>query len=202
MLEQNSNCRLCEKYKTEGSVIFETENFWVAPALGQIVEGYLLICTKKCFIGLSEIPRKLFGELENVQSKVRDILAKYYVKPIFFEHGIVASHKKGGCCIDHTHLHAVPFAADLLKDIAKHFKPVKITKLSSLKTQYKKQIPYLFYENNDGKRYLFELFKPIPSQYFRRLLAAETGNPKEFNWKQYPEIYKFNQTLEKLRGKF
>ena len=202
MIFIRENCRLCQKYKSEGSIIFENNNFWIAPALGQIVEGYLLISTKKCYIGLSELPKSLLDELEILQKKVRKILLKYYTEPIFFEHGAIASHRKGGCCIEHAHIHVVPIDIDLFNDISRYFRPKKIKKLRHLTQQFSKQIPYIYYENQTGNKYLFELYKPIPSQYLRRLIALKLNNPEKYDWRLYPEIDKFNKTFEKLSGKF
>ena len=91
--------------------MFESDNFVVFPSLGQIVEGYLLIAPKKHYIGVSGIPKELYPELEEVCKKVRNKLSEVYCVPLFFEHG---PHKesKGGCCIDHAHIHAVPVKTD------------------------------------------------------------------------------------------
>jgi len=44
-------------------VVAESQNFFVFPSLGQLVEGYLLICSQEHFLGLSQINKEHFQEL-------------------------------------------------------------------------------------------------------------------------------------------
>ncbi len=196
------NCRLCKEYKQQKNVVFESDNFFVVPSLGQIVEGYLLVCSKEHFIGIGHFPIKLLNELEQVQTRVKKALVKNYTKPIFFEHGPVTSNKKGGCCIEHAHLHAVPVDIDILDEITKNFKAKKIKGFRALIKQVKKSTPYFYYENRQEEKYLFELFEPVPSQYLRRLIALKIGAKEKWNWMWHPGIEEFNLTLAKLKGRF
>lgn len=197
------DCRLCKEYNERKNILFETDNFFVAPALGQIgVEGYLLICSKEHYIGLGQLPKKLLNEFTLVQAKVKEVLSKYYTKPIFFEHGPTAPNKKGGCCIEHAHLHAVPADIDILADISKNFNPVKIKDFSALNEQFKRGIPYLYYENRGEDKYLFELHEPVPSQYLRQIIAVKINKKDKWNWMQHLGIDEFNRTLKKLKGRF
>jgi len=195
-------CNLCQHMIEKEEIIYQTENFYVTPSLGQFVGGYLLICSKSHFIGLSYLPERLFKELEKLKEDVREILHETYnKKTLFFEHGPVSENKKGGCCIDHTHLHAIPFEKDILKDISKNFKPQEIRGLKELTKQKEKQIPYFYYENQEGKRFLFEINFPVPSQYLRQIIASKTSTPNKWDWRIYPEIKRFNETLRKLKWK-
>ena len=206
------SCPYCEEiergyFEIEGEnlgcrILFESKNFIVFPSLSQIVEGYLLIATKKHYIGLGEIPKELVPELEEVKNKVKEVLSKFYTIPIFFEHGPVSQNKKGGCCIEHAHLHSVPINVDILDNIKKNFKSIKIDNFLSLNKQFKKRIPYFYYENQMGERYLFELFDVIPSQYLRQLVAIKTNSKDKWDWRIYFGLKEMRNTVLKLKGNF
>jgi diadenosine tetraphosphate (Ap4A) HIT family hydrolase len=152
------------KNKNYGNrILFESDNFIVFPSLGQIVEGYLLIASKKHYVSIGQIPEELYQELEFVCNKVKEILSENYTVPILFEHGALSEYKKGGGCITHAHIHAVPIRINILFDLTKYFKFKKIKDFEDIKEQFNKNIPYLFYESNFAERYLFEVAETIPS---------------------------------------
>ncbi len=195
-------CKLCKEFTDKNNILYETKNLFVVPSVGQIVEGYLLICSKQHYIGFGDLPEKIFPELERVQKLVRRILSKNYDVPIFFEHGPVSIVKKGGCCVEHAHFHAVPANIDILKELSKHFRPEIIDSLLALKTQFKSGNPYFFYENPTGQRYIFSITEIIPSQYIRKIIAAKLGMRDKWDWKKYPEIEKFSKTIQRLKNDF
>jgi diadenosine tetraphosphate (Ap4A) HIT family hydrolase len=190
------NCAFCNRNKEE--IILETENFYITPSIGQIVEGYLLICSKKHFIGAAFLPNELFKELEELKEKVKQILEKNYITPIFFEHGAISSYERAGCCIEHLHLHAVPINLDIFYDLSKHFEYETIKELKEIKSKAKTS--YIFYENNQSNKFLFHIKEPIPSQYLRQIIAARINQIYKWDWREYPGLEEFNKTLEKLKG--
>lgn len=202
-------CPYCDEFKKNsfefqdknyGSrVLFESENFVVFPSLGQIVEGYLLIASKKHYIGIGEVPKEQYQELEKIQEKVKKVLIENYKTPLFFEHGSISEGKKGGCCIIHAHIHAVPVKMDLLPELQKHFPCKKIKTFDSLKNQFEAKIPYFFYESNFQDRYLFEVPQIVPSQYIRQIIATKIGKPERWDWKTYYGIDELLKTVEKLK---
>lgn len=194
-------CPMCERSENFNEIIFESENFYVSPALGQIVEGYLLINTKEHYIGLSHIPKELFLELKEVQDEVKEVLSQHYTKPIFFEHGCVSETKRGGCCIVHAHLHAVPFEIDILEDIAKNFRPRRIGDISELVSQSERCVAYFYYENQIGEKYIFELKEPAPPQYIRQIIAVRAKKPDKWDWREFPEWDRLHNTIARLKGK-
>lgn len=204
------NCPFCEYsngyFEIRGQnfknkILFESENFLVFPSLGQIVEGYLLISSKEHYIGIGEVPMQLHQELENVQEKVRNILTENYGTPLFFEHGPVSRSKRGGCCIEHAHIHAVPVQMDILNDIADKFQFKKITNYDGLTKQFSKGIPYLFLEENSD-RYVFEIPDIIPSQYIRKIIAHKIEKPDRWDWHSCLGLEEMSRTIKKLSGKF
>ena len=200
------NCPYCDEFengpKYGDRILYESKNFVVFPALGQIVEGYLLIAPKKHYIAMGEIPSRLYSELSSVCEKVRKILSENYQKPLFFEHGPVSQTKRGGCCVDHAHFHAVPVNVDILDDLAKHFEYKEIKSFNELKKQFKKGAPYFYYESSSEEKYLFKIPEVVPSQYIRRLVAYKIGKPGRWDWRIYRGMDKLLRTVEKLKDKF
>ena len=183
-------------------IIYESGNFFVTPTLGSFLEGYLLICTNRHFIGLSQIPEELFQELDELKEKVKKALSDVYTSPIFFEHGVIDETKRGGCCVDHAHLHAVPIDFDIFPDIVRNFEARRIERILELRKQQEKGRPYFYYENQKGDKYVFELSGPVPPQYLRQIVAVRAGLGMRWDWRESPEFENFNKTLEKLRRRF
>ncbi|MDP2749285.1 MAG: hypothetical protein Q8O89_00450 [Nanoarchaeota archaeon] len=204
-------CQFCEEFEQgyfclgAGSekfnrIIFDTDNFVVFPSLGQIVEGYLLIASKKHHISIAALPENLFSELKYVVDRTKIILAENYQKPILFEHGPASEREKGGCCVMHAHIHAVPVEIDetnILKRLSKHFSSKKISSLEELKEN--KAAPYLFFEDKYDNKFTFQIPEVIPSQYIRQVIAHEIGQPEKWDWHSYYGIDEMKNTLEKLR---
>ncbi len=193
-------CPFC--HREQKQVLYCSDNFYVTPSLGQIVEGYLLICSKKHFVSFSAMPKELFAEFEEIKQKVKKILSENYTCPIFFEHGPIDETKLSGCCINHAHLHAVPVKFDILNDIMEDFKGKEITTPAEIARQFERKIPYFYYENQEGKKYLFEINGPVSSQYFRQIVALKAWSPEKWNWRGYLGLREFAETLAKLNGKF
>ncbi|MFH1637696.1 MAG: hypothetical protein ABIB71_04710 [Candidatus Woesearchaeota archaeon] len=206
-----SQCPYCKEFKKgffefqdqtyRRHILCEKGNFVVFPSLGQIVEGYLLIASKKHYNGMGEVPKSLYPELESVCKKVREVLSNTYGSPLFFEHGSTLE-KKGGCCITHAHIHAVPVQIDILEDLTENFDYRKMDSFEELQKEFKKGNPYLFYESNSKERYLFEVNETIPSQYIRQIIAEKINKPERWDWRTYPGIDELVKTIEKLKGKF
>ncbi len=185
---KQDDCAFCERRDNCSLSVLESENFFVFPSLGQIVEGYLLICSKEHYLSCSEIPQGQFLEFLDVKERVRTMLAQNYTDPIFFEHGCASQDrdKRAGCCVEHAHMHSVPANVDLVDAIEKNFKGRKIGALSEIKELYMKAIPYFYYENQKGQKYIFELHERAPSQYLRQVLAVKLGLPERWDWRTCP----------------
>lgn len=206
------SCQYCEEFESGkleingqdlgNRIIFESDNFVVVPSLGQIVEGYLLIISKKHYTSIGEIPPGLHDELDTVCQKVRKILFDSYGMPLFFEHGPSCKRQKGGSCIDHAHLHVVPVQIDILPELSKHFRYKIIKSFDALKKQFDKGVSYFFYESNLRERYLFEVSEIVPSQYIRQIIASKIGKPERWDWRSCFGINELLKTIERLKNKF
>ena len=198
-------CPYCDELKNgfpygdrKNRIVYRSKNFYVFPALGQLVEGYLLIASRHHFISLGGIPTAYYAELQEVRQKVRNALRLVYGPAIFFEHGAVNTNLRGGCCIDHAHLHAVPTKLDLLDDLTSAFRSRPINSWEDLARSFRQQHSYLYYENQSAQQYLFDAPDNMPAQYIRKLLAKKLGRPNQWNWMTDPTLDKVAKTTDLL----
>lgn len=84
----NDNCRFCnfDSSKIFNTILEETDNFLVIPALGSLVDGYVLIITKEHLYNMNQLDNELKVEYFNLVNKYRKLFMKIYGKyPIVFE---------------------------------------------------------------------------------------------------------------------
>ena len=205
-----SECTLCTEIEREELVvegtsygnrdIYRTRNFRVKPTLGQLLEGHVIIVTEEHYLNIGGIPAVMHEELNHVIEKVVDELKITYDSPsLLFEHGPTIRNRSGSC-IDHAHLHAIPMHGclkDWIPDDAR-----ELFGFGDLSDLYKKNIPYLFFQENDGRRYVIEVAHNLQSQYIRRIIARQNCLPQE-DWRSdfnIPSIFSTYEKMKKARG--
>lgn len=177
-------------------LIAQTRTFVILPTLGQLTEGYLLIVTKKHYPSMGHLTTTQLCELEEVKQKISKILSSLYGKPIFFEHGPV-TEGIGGCGVYHAHLHVAPIAETIdLIDNLRSLKGDKIKTLEPLIDKINRGKSYLFYENQEAVKYIFD-GDGVPSQFFRRILAEKLGKIN-WDWRRSGREKELLSTLKKL----
>jgi diadenosine tetraphosphate (Ap4A) HIT family hydrolase len=174
-------------------VIFENKNFIAIPALGQFIEGYLLIISKRHLTSMALLNSDEFQDLEKIKTEVSTKFKPYYGTPIFFEHGSTSGDSISGNSITHAHLHAVGTNICLISRLKDHFVMKKLTTYDDLKSLGRDEKSYLYYENTNGSKWSCIVDKKIPSQFLRKLLADAVGFRKdEWDWK----IFAFHEKIE------
>lgn len=182
-------------------IITETDNFVVFPALGPIVEGHVLITSKEHYIGVGGVPKEFYEELEEIQKKVRSALKEIYGKSLFFEHGASISGEKSACCIEHTHIHALPVNVDVEQVLTEKFPKKRIGKMEVLQEYFKNGKPYFFVETNDIERSVFDIPDIVPSQYIRQIIATSIRKPERWDWGLCLGMEDMERTKEVLKEK-
>jgi diadenosine tetraphosphate (Ap4A) HIT family hydrolase len=210
-----TNCDFCNEFcdnaentfrriyglRPNSRVLFRSEEFVVVPSLGQIVEGYLLLVPTKHWTALGDLSESLLGELADLCQSVAAILRKEYGSCVLYEHG-TRSASAGGCGIYHAHLHAVPSSKSLDQSelLKSKFSYSEIVDLNDIRSGTEHLPAYLFYQNPQGRSYVFDTGS-LPSQYMRRLLAEELGNP-EWDWRSAGREERLLNTLNRLSDHF
>lgn len=200
------DCILCKIYdgrrnqnkKPMDMVIYESENFYVCPAKGAMVKGYLMICPKKHILSCAALPKEQQKELRNVIADISFIMKEIYCDDILmFEHG---SGKEGECkhekSIVHAHLHILPTSIKISEDQrdAISMKEVTFEQLH----QYER-VPYFLYIEPDQMYITADPDVYIPRQYARQIIAEKLGIKGElWNWRKNDFKSKINDTLMEI----
>ncbi len=201
------SCNFCTKFGDEQGkvkrhpvfdrIILETQDFVVVPAIGTIVEGYVLIVTKSHVTGMAYLSKEILLRLEDLKSQLRQLLSRSFTAPMFFEHGLVGGDRRVGSCIEHAHLHCVPLTASLLPRLELLHNLRSISSFDDLLELSTKNESYLYLESQDLTRHVLTGV-PIPSQYLRRLVAEEAGVPNQWDWAVWTFEKNARATLRQL----
>ncbi len=191
-----TNCVFCnlDFNKIENTIIYETENFIVIPSVGSLIDGYVLIVTKKHINSLSELTDEQKDEYEKLVEKTSKLFQKVYgTVPIVFEHGTSnLENAMSASSITHAHSHIVNFNFKNEKEIIKKYNFTKIENFKDVKNEN-----YIYYISNDGTKYVSYNFDSI-SQLMRLLIAKEIDKEQQYNWREHA----FNENIILMLEKF
>lgn len=188
---------LFEKSNLPSRIIQETQHLIAVSALGSLLPGYILVLPKEHILSFAQLKAQFFSEVDTLICEIRwKVQQSIEMNTVIFEHGMITSSTPSvtcGACVDHAHIHICPtlndFTPDLDESSATRHMINRLDELSNLKTNY------LFYESLDGKKIVYELLKPVPSQYMRRLWANVLSIPDQWDWAIYPMPENIIKTL-------
>ena len=181
-------------------ILYATENFVVMPTIGAFVEGYLLIVSQKHYMCMGQLSESELGELTLQLEILKERMEKcYHKKVVLFEHGGTSCSNKAGGCINHAHLHMVPCDSRITHYIQRYgLEYYRISSLEELCVLAARNIPYLFWEDIDGEKYVIDK-SVIPSQFFRKILADICGVAEKWDWRQHYFVENIERTLEMMK---
>lgn len=215
--DSKQNCLLCniyqadkqarihleenDQFRTDPSlmniVLYESEYFYVVPAKGALVRGYVMIVPKEHHLSFAALPHEQLVEGLQVLQDLQEIFGKIYHTQDFlvFEHG---SGKEGACkhekSIVHAHLHVMPYASVMDADIMDKFqlKSVSIDQIS----QYK-DVPYLLYRDSQIDWHISanpDVY--LPRQCVRQLVGDHIGLKGQlWNWRRHSFMDEIEDTV-------
>lgn len=191
------NCVFCniDKSRPENTIIEESDNFIVLPTIGALVDGYLMIVSKKHINSMSELKENEKIEYEFLIEKYRNKFKNIYNKfPIIFEHGspINDSDMKASSVI-HAHTHIVNHKFINEESIVKNLNFKILENLNYLS----KEQNYIMYINPENICYVSYNFEPV-SQMMRKIIAKDLGYENKFDWKKEIFIENINSTIKKF----
>jgi ATP adenylyltransferase len=180
-------------------VIYEDENFILMPPLGQFMEGGLLLLTREHLLSLAHLRPELFDALERLLTAIRQaLMARWGVSPLIFEHGPAPDRGKGLCCVDHAHLNIFPAPVQVHPHLASRLHS-EVGSLADLRKLRRAEFGYLFVQENDGSRRVYD-GQDVPTQLVRRIIAAQMGVPDRWHWRDYPGFDELLATYNALKG--
>ena len=204
------SCSYCDHL--DPLILIEGVHTYVTLAIGQIVEGYVQICTQKhrtAATGLFE-PESI--ELAGMKKIVRAAYREVYGNPgVAFENGKAGSclwkekteHNMKDLC-HHTHIHYLPVEIDIRKRIEETLPEVIIVhslrELAEVRRDELESRPYLYFEDGSETGYVYPVDDmKIPRQFLRKCAAEELGVPERADWLTYPGVELFEKGKEKLQ---
>lgn len=156
----------------------------IFPCLGMLTDGHLLISpnyhTTSCF-QLSHADAINLPILINV---IRNRMIKDSGKcPVFFEHGNPTEcESSSSACIDHAHLHILPFDPGMLETIQLERQLIGTSPLNSNPLHYAQvNEPYLMFLDTNLVMHFFSTDN-APRQYLRYTYAKLIGKPDLGAW--------------------
>jgi diadenosine tetraphosphate (Ap4A) HIT family hydrolase len=185
----------------EESIVFEDEHIFVIPDIAPLVVGHFLIVAKKHYNSFGNADDSVYRSL-TLAKDFLDNLVFRDVDFFLFEHGAVVE-QTAGTCIDHAHMHALPFRGKEMDienylDQSGFITTIKVVADRGTLSQYATQKqPYIFYETRKGGKWAYPVGQ-LPHQFLRMMITA--FRPVKYNWKlQYQTAeskHLYNETLE------
>lgn len=197
-LKNMKMCEFCEldKNNIANTIIEETKNFYIKPSLGALVEGYLLIISKKHINSMLDLNEEEKMEYLNIIRKYRQLFFNKYNRfPIVFEHGSnTLAGKISASSIVHAHTHIVNHNYKNEKDILiqLNFKKINDFYLENNKKNY------IFYINPNNSYYMSYKIH-FKSQLMRTFIAEDLNMKNKYNWKKYPFTSNIIKTIKKFK---
>jgi ATP adenylyltransferase len=181
-------------------VLYEDEHFVVMPPLGEFMEGGLLLLSREHLLSFAHLPEPLFERLERLIEAIRRVLtSRYGVPPLFFEHGPAPEWSKGACCVDHAHLNVFPAAVVVQPHLAERMS-FPLPSLAGLSRLQRSEFGYLFIQENDGSRRVYD-GQLVPTQLVRRIVTSAIGCPERWHWRDFLGQDKLLATYNALKDR-
>lgn len=191
-------CIFCDidQSKIENTIIEETDYFYILPTLGSLVDGYVLIVTKRHINSMSELNDNELEEYKTIIEKYQKLFNKIYNKtPIVFEHGTPNQNSKMKAnSVTHAHTHIVNINFKNEKELLEKYNFKEINNLKEIETN-KNYIKYIY----NNKIYITYNF-PSVSQLMRILIAEELNYKDKFDWKKERFDENIISTIERIKG--
>ena len=175
--------------------VMSTKHFVAYITKGAFTPHYFLLVSKEHFERIADLPEEYLRDLEELkrffENYYRDVLQTEFVS---FEHGALSGCHAGGGkggCIDHLHLHMLPFKrGDLRSSVEREYqgelgKPHHLNNLSELSRDEIRKHSYLFLQESSGEMFAFPVVGEIPSQLMRKIISTKIGRGDQWNWREF-----------------
>lgn len=197
-------CRYLAGYPADNErTVYQSENFFVLPTVGQFITGYLLIIPFEHVMSNAELDAERLEEFKEVLSDL-----EYLLKLTYNASNVLVWENGSGNCgigkakdsIVHSHVHVCPSQYTSEKIMSVSGFPFETITLDELKNY--KEHSYLLVRTPDHNVWKInnnpELY--IPRQYVRQLVAEEYGLPGDsWNWRTHHFSKKMYQTVEDIK---
>ena len=192
-----NKCPFCDidRTKTYNTILEETKYFYVLPALGSLVDGYVLIISKRHINSMINLEKYELKEYKRIIKKYRKIFKKIYgIYPIVFEHGTpYLKSKFKANSINHAHTHIVNHKFNNENDLLLNLNFKNIVKIDKINEKYN----YILYINQNNKKYVTYDFE-IKSEVMRLKIAEDLNLITKYDWNKYKFEDNINKTINNI----
>jgi len=173
----------------------ETDNFFVVPSLGPLVEDHALIVSAQHLTSSAQLVDSAMSELTGLMTQFAAHARKAKSAPLFFEHGVPFDGTGyGGCGICHCHIHSLVVdqnynpIATLENFLAQRNCPAEKHQLNSwaeVKRFAKQSYICVQPGEKDPTVFIFDFGLRIESQLMRQFVAANyLKSNKQWDWRR------------------
>ena len=173
----------------------DNELFATVPTLGSIVPGWLLLIPRVRALCFADTPTEVRNEALPLAFELGDRVKLPGERVYVFEHGASTFSSPIGCGVEHAHLHVVPLAFDLLSAMAERT-DTTITNRASMVFPISDAIED-YYFATDGDRTAISKPSEKVSQFFRKIIADQTGQPDQWDYGLSKGQHNARETVER-----
>jgi len=178
------------------NLIEETPNFAVLPTKGSIVPGWVLVVPKFATPRMADVPQSMLAELEELVNHITRKIETKFGTTYTFEHGGLKGSPVS-CGVDQAHLHIAPVNFDLLE-------AAQVETAGGWIHTGADRVPqgecadgeYWFVSSGEAAVYK-TIDCPSP-QFFRKIIARETGNADHWDYRGNDFIDNVSVTLKAM----
>ena len=204
--EERQTCSYCDII--DSLVLYRGTHFYVTAAIGSYMPGYVQLCSYQHRTSATGIRLNEYTEFMHLSQVIRRCFSKTYGNSgICFEHGQAGTclwtENNASSLCHHMHIHFVPARMDIHKKIADsfptYFTVSDIAEMVKIRTEVLQGGPYLYFSNNQEFGYMYDVSgREVPRQFLRRCVSEELEITHRADWKQYPGVEFFAQTISDL----
>jgi hypothetical protein len=209
ILGRATTCSYCDHL--DPLILFEGRYTYITIAIGQIVEGYVQICSQRHRTAATGLLPRETRELVEMKRLLRAAYRIVYGTP-----GIAFEHGKAGSCLwgaesdknmkalcYHMHIHFVPVEVDIRPLIETVLTEViqvsSVEELKRVRTRVLEADPYLYLEDSREIGYVYPVDDDvIPRQFLRSCVAQALGVCERADWTVFPGTELFATVRSKL----
>jgi ATP adenylyltransferase len=169
-------------------VLLENVGAAVIPSVGALVPGHVLVCTKPHVRSFAAAPAGSQEALWDLSLSVIALLECASGNPVHaFEHGSPQAGTRVACSVEHAHLHVLPAAVSVHRELAEIGNWVAIGDAPEAVSAAVGAAEYLLYRDPAGQRFVaLAPREGFPSQLMRRVFADAVGTGPHWDWRRYP----------------
>lgn len=192
-----ADCPFCSPHLTSSQdphdqVLAVGPGVILLPAQGMIAPGHLLVATWNHLLGMSSLSPSALTDVCSWVARTQAALEETFGRYLLFEHGSSAEGTSAAC-IDHAHIHMLPLADEMGRDLVSDLPWTQLQEYSLLADYAGVDYAYLGLDNHH-----YALPSPsFPSQWIRRR-AAEVLGRDDWDWCLTRDASELEQTLDGL----